>query len=397
MSFQRYQEAIEWLFSRRYSSKQRPSLENMKMACHELGNPQEHLRCIHVAGTNGKGSVCAKIARGFELSGVRVGLYTSPHLYSFCERIQISHENISEEAVVEGLSYITGRCSSIEKFSFFELTTLLSFWGFQKNHVEMAVIETGLGGRYDATNVCIPDMCVITSISLDHTELLGDTCEAIAREKAGIIKPKVPVVVGPRVPLEPIFQEAQESQVFVVRGTWADYDEENSQVAAMALGQMGVPQHIINEAILCRPLCRFQSVPIGGGADAPAAIIMDVAHNPDGIRRLLMKVKRSYPHVGLCVLLSISREKDVEAMVSNFQDEHTVVFCTQTASSRSVSAIELTGVAQKIGITARSVQDPGEAVEKALQYASKHGMVLLVTGTFFLMEQVRTRLPISTL
>ncbi|MEI6241855.1 MAG: Mur ligase family protein, partial [Chlamydiota bacterium] len=175
-------------------SKKIPSLDEMKRGLEFVGHPEKAFESIHVAGTNGKGSVCTKVAKALSLEGYRVGLYISPHISSYRERISINGLMISEEEVVKYLERIFQ--IPIE-FSFFEISTLLAFMYFADQLVEFAVLETGLGGRYDATNVVDPIVSVITSIGWDHMHILGDTLEAIACEKGGIIKREVPLVLGP--------------------------------------------------------------------------------------------------------------------------------------------------------------------------------------------------------
>ena len=181
----RYHELTDLLFSLRGSSDSAPPIH----LAQAIGNPQNDFPSIHIAGTNGKGSVASKIAESLTLAGYRVGLFTSPHLFTYRERIQINGELISEEEVVEGLE----KLFKIAKTpSFFEMTTLLAFDYFSKMEVDIAIVEAGLGGRLDATNIVRPILSIITSIDFDHTEILGETLDEIATEKAGIIKKDVP-------------------------------------------------------------------------------------------------------------------------------------------------------------------------------------------------------------
>jgi dihydrofolate synthase / folylpolyglutamate synthase len=431
---QQYTEVVQWLFSKNRSSGIQLGLERMKEACRNLGNPERSFRSIHIAGTNGKGSVCTKIAKAYELCGYATGLYTSPHISSFTERIQANGERITEDEVVEGIATIRKHCS--DTLTFFEITTLLAFLWFQKKQVQMAVLETGLGGRLDATNVCSPELCVITSISFDHMNYLGNTIEAIAAEKAGIIKYKTPVVIGPRVPLDIVFREAEkcEAPLFQVKGEWADYDSENSAVAMKALSLLGMPSRVIEEAVRYRPECRFQEVPRGliekKYGKSPQAVILDVAHNPDGIQRLLMKAKNSFPNSSLCILLAVSRDKDVREMIDLLRHEASIIICTEAASPRAMPAKMLADMVQaaseeeergngNLCSEDQPIQSPGlkppllsasrgcldskrpqvfeaaqpeEALLLALDCACSHQVPLLVTGTFFFMSSIRCSL-----
>lgn len=188
------------------SSAYKEGLENIEAITAIIGNPEKRLKCIHVAGTNGKGSVTHLLSSFYQEMGLKVGLYTSPHLVDFRERIKVNGEMMPEEAVVEFFEHYNNDFQQLEP-SFFEMTTAMAFYYFAQQKVDIAIIEVGLGGRLDATNVILPEMCVITNISFDHTQLLGDTLEKIAGEKAGIIKPHVPVVVGKRQPeTMPVFE-----------------------------------------------------------------------------------------------------------------------------------------------------------------------------------------------
>ena len=196
-----YQTFINRLFAINLHGGMKLGLKNMETLNAMLGTPTQHFKCIHVAGTNGKGSVVYKIAKSLEKEGLRVGLYTSPHISSFRERIQINGQLIDESSVVAGLSRIFEEIDKSKiPATFFEITTALALKYFADQKVDYVVLETGLGGRLDATNIVTPVLSIITSISLEHTEYLGSTLEAIAKEKGGIIKPYVPIFIGPRVP-----------------------------------------------------------------------------------------------------------------------------------------------------------------------------------------------------
>lgn len=196
-----YKDTIDWLFTQVPMFQQvgaaayKPGLERVTALSRAFGSPHEGLRCIHVAGTNGKGSTASTIAAVLQSAGLRTGLFTSPHLVDFRERIRVDGRMISEEEVVGFIARYRSMNLPVEP-SFFELTTVMAFEHFRRCGVDVAVVEAGLGGRLDSTNIIAPDLCVITNISLDHTALLGYTPEAIAGEKAGIIKPGVPVVIG---------------------------------------------------------------------------------------------------------------------------------------------------------------------------------------------------------
>jgi dihydrofolate synthase/folylpolyglutamate synthase len=392
-----YHDTIAWLESRHRSTGQR-SLAAMREACERLGYPERTLRCVHVAGTNGKGSVCTKIAKGFELAGTKVGLFTSPHIFSFCERIQVQGIPISQEGVVDGVAAIRRRCS--DDLSFFEITTLLAFEWFRQHGVQMAVFETGLGGRLDATNVCHPSLCIITSINFDHVIELGNTIEQITAEKAGIIKRAVPLLLGPRVSLQAVMKSApftllqqhgETPIIHQVTGTWADFDEENSALAAKAMALLDLPLHCIEKAVLVRPPCRFQQFLVPEQGDS-VPVVLDVAHNPDGIQRLLMKTRATFPNSLVCFLMAVCRNKDIASMARLIKETAAIVICTQSSSWRAMAAEELAAHIRNTGVEAIAAVEPSTAFRLAMGQAKARKIPLVITGTFFLMESVHNLL-----
>src|SRR3982751_1544469 len=196
-----YQQTTDYLFTRlpMYSrigaAAYKADLDNTIRLCNELNNPQNSFKSVHIAGTNGKGSVSHMLAAIFQTAGYKTGLYTSPHLKDFRERIRVNGEMIREQFVVDFTERIQPLVDEIEP-SFFEITVAMAFDYFRQEQVDIAIIETGLGGRLDSTNIITPEISVITNIGWDHMAILGDTLEKIAAEKAGIIKKKVPVVIG---------------------------------------------------------------------------------------------------------------------------------------------------------------------------------------------------------
>jgi dihydrofolate synthase/folylpolyglutamate synthase len=380
----------------------------MMKALSKLQSPHLHLRAIHVAGTNGKGSTCTKIAKAFEVDGFRVGLYTSPHIDSYTERIQINSTLISEPDFLRHLLHVYKECG--EDFSFFEIMTLIAFLYFRENSVDIAVMETGIGGRKDATNLCHPVLSIITSISLDHTELLGDTIEAIAREKAGIIKPGVQVVIGPHVPFHIIQEYAQffKAPLCRVQGDFSDFDDENSQIALKALSFFPVSEESVRAAISVRPMCRFERISniypfhlknwildgaktnsSSGMGIAPVEVILDVAHNPEGISRLMRQVSKVFSGCRCVVLLGVCKDKLYENMLKMLP-EGVILICTQASSERALSAIALSEAAKKVGTYEIYVEKELEkAVSQALGIASRLQVPLIVTGTFYMMGTVK--------
>ncbi|MGE0197725.1 MAG: folylpolyglutamate synthase/dihydrofolate synthase family protein [Simkaniaceae bacterium] len=284
-----YEQWLEHLFSLNRASDLKSDLSGPLKLAEALGNPQNDFPSIHVGGTNGKGSVATKLAECLHLAGYRVGLFTSPHLFTYRERIQINGEMISEEEVVQGLEKLFQLSESPK---FFEITTLLAFDYFAKEEVDVAVIEVGLGGRLDATNIIRPLLSIITSIDYDHQSILGETLEEIAREKAGIIKKGVPVVVGKKAALKPILEKGE--KVYLA-------GESNISIAREALKH--IPFDSDEAGLRKSPPCRYER---------RGDILFDVAHNPAGFTYLFEKIKRDFPGKKIHVLLGMSKDKQVE-------------------------------------------------------------------------------------
>ena len=327
-------------------------LENMQRLCAAFDHPHQKLRTVHVAGTNGKGSVAGKIAKGFELSGKKTGLYTSPHLSSFRERIQIQGCLIPEKAVERLLPQIFEKTVQNNiSATFFEITTLLAFLYFLSENVDVAILETGLGGRLDATNVVMPDISVITSISLDHTQFLGNSIEEIAKEKGGIIKSHVPVVIGPRVPMDIIAPLAARSHspCYQAQGIYdADFDLENQAVAQMAMQQLGLPQKHIQKALGVRPPCRREVC----HAPGQRTVVLDVAHNPDGLHKLFAWIQMQYPKKDVHAVCGLSKGKDLAKSAVVLKTYASTIYVTEAINGRGIPAEELQAFFQKEGFPA---------------------------------------------
>jgi dihydrofolate synthase/folylpolyglutamate synthase len=290
-----------------------------------LDNPQQKFRSLHVAGTNGKGSTCAMIASILKEAGLRVGLYTSPHLFSYRERIKINGRDISQKDFDQGLKLIRDRAKKLKvKPTVFEALTALSFWCFAKEKVDYAVVEVGMGGRLDATNIITPESSVITNIELEHTAILGKTLSMIAREKAAIIKPGVPAVTAENkpVPLRVMKKAAQKNGSLLValegRGPnfcinlIGTHQRLNAACALVAIRLAGIK---VGRKAIARGLkkvvwpARFQIV-----TRKPLTIV-DGAHNPAGIMVLKATLRRKFPGKKFVFLLGVQQDKDVAEMV----------------------------------------------------------------------------------
>ena len=240
-----YEELVTWLFS--FPGRRATTFDAMQRLDEKLGQPHTHFKSIHVGGTNGKGSVAMKIAKSLEAEGLKVGLYTSPHIADFRERILVNGEMIEKGAVARLLKTLFFLIE--DTHSFFDLLTAMAFLYFKEKKVDWAVIEVGLGGRLDATNIIRPEAVAITSIGLDHVHILGNTLEAIAKEKGAIAKPGVPFIVGPSA--APFYPHA------LAVGRAPFYDLENQLVARAVLEKLGFSDRAIVQGLNARPACPF--------------------------------------------------------------------------------------------------------------------------------------------
>jgi dihydrofolate synthase/folylpolyglutamate synthase len=326
-----YAQALAYLFPR--TTQIKFGLDTTRALLAALGNPQDRFPTIHVAGTNGKGSVSTLMAAALQQAGLRVGLYTSPHLRSFRERIRVDGTPISEAAVAAWTEQLRPTIEH-ENATFFETTTAIAFAHFAAREVDIAVIEVGLGGRLDSTNVITPLVSVVTHIALDHQKYLGDTVAEIAREKAGIAKPGVPFVIGEADDVLAVMltneavraieqQRSQSAQgAVVVRVPSSDgwsgalrligpHQRRNAAVAAAALAQLPDPLRPSQAAIATA----FSTATVPGRFDRRGPWLFDVAHNPDSMRALARTLQEAKLPRPLHALVSILGDKDWAEML----------------------------------------------------------------------------------
>jgi dihydrofolate synthase / folylpolyglutamate synthase len=341
-----------------------------------IGSPHRNFSSIHVAGTNGKGSVALKIATALEAAGFRVGLFTSPHIEDVCERIQVNGVWIPKSFMERHLPELCSFCDRAQLDpSFFHLLTALSFLYFSEQKVDYAVMEVGLGGRLDATNVIHPCLSVLTSIAEDHQEILGKTLNAIAQEKAGIIKQGVPVVIGPRARLEPILSAARGREILVPEVS-GFYDRENSAIARAALERLKVPLEAIERGLVVRPPCRFAVV------DPTLPLILDVAHNVDGFQRLYEALEEFYPKTRFHVLFAMGKEKNAEECARALLPKASRISCFSNGHERLHSAEALTGLLRNHQIDAAPV-----TLDEVLPGREP----LVCCGSFFIMGDIQKK------
>jgi dihydrofolate synthase / folylpolyglutamate synthase len=380
-----YEESLAWL----YSTQQfgiKLGLENIRSLLTALGDPQEKVSFVHVAGTNGKGSVCAMLDSMLRASGRRTGLYTSPHLVDFRERIRVAGEKIPPESVARGLAILRNLSAGwTHSPTFFELATALALQHFAKSRCELVVLETGMGGRLDATNAVRPLVSVITPVALDHVRWLGETLADIACEKAGIIKPGVPVVSARQEPeaaavIARYAADSASSLTFIEEplkhwevGLRGLHQKENAAVAVAALRTAGVA--ISDEAAargladLCWP-GRFQVI--------LERIVLDGCHNPHAAVRLLANWKDAYGAQKATIIFGALADKDYSAMLEILKPISREVFFVPVRSERSAAPEALAAacmVRHRIFPSARNAleQSPGKT---------------LVTGSLFLVGEV---------
>lgn len=412
------------MFSRIGSAAYKKDLDNIKFICNELGNPQDRIKAIHVAGTNGKGSVSHMLAAIFQQAGYKTGLYTSPHLYDFRERIKISGEKISEDYVVKFTNRIKPVIEKIQP-SFFEITVAMAFEYFVDNSVDIAIIEVGLGGRLDSTNIIHPLLSVITNIGWDHMNLLGNSLEEIAFEKAGIIKQHIPVVIGEKnSKTEPVFREIasrNESAIFFAEEnfTLKHYQlikdrlkvtlSERGKLHHFNLDLSGIYQ-IKNLMTVLQATAELRNWEINDSTIQTALsnvrkltgfqgrwdiihykplVVLDVAHNSDGIEQMLNHV-RNIKYNNLHIVFGTVKDKEINIMFSLLPKEATYYF-TEAQIPRALPAKELQARAKEYLLNGNSYNEVNIALNEALNNALENDMIL-ICGSIFLVAEVNRSL-----
>lgn len=414
------------MFSRIGAAAYKRDLFNTLALCEALEQPQQRIRTIHVAGTNGKGSVSHMLASILQTAGYKTGLYTSPHLYDFRERIKIDGKMIGQQQIIDLVQRLQPMIEKIEP-SFFEVTVAMAFEHFAQEKVDIAVIETGLGGRLDSTNVITPVLSVITNIDWDHMQLLGDSLEKIAAEKAGIIKPNVPVVIGEFVDNTlPVFMQKaqQEKAPLHLASTTAKLQQhewkndtlqvtvarEKNSIASYVLDLPGIYQTknclTVLEAIAqLRSLgwsIDEQSVATGlrstrrltglGGrwqkiGEHPTLII-DVAHNEAGIRQVLEQLRQT-PHRQLHLVMGVVNDKSIGTMLS-LLPKSALYYFTKAQLPRALPEKELQEQALNAGLNGDAYSTVHQALAAAKAAADSQDLIL-ICGSIFLVAEVNLR------
>lgn len=412
-----YPEAITYLYNARPpfhqvgASAYKPGLETTLRLMAHVGNPHLQLQAIHVAGTNGKGSTSHLIAAALQASGRKVGLFTSPHLVSLTERIRINGVPIPEEVVA---AFITEHKDFLDALqpSFFETMTALGFWYFVQQKVDIAVVEVGLGGRLDSTNVLTPILSVITNIGLDHTEFLGNTLTQIAREKAGIIKPGVPVVIGESHPqtMNVFLAKAQEcgSEIYFadqceylrrtrlktapeceLKGNYQEHNLQTAFVALRALTNYQLPITNKNIADGFSHVCTMTG--LRGRWEVlqeQPLVICDTGHNSHGIQYVARQLKDLQTNQ-VWLVFGMVNDKDTEVVMRLLPagERYHYIF-TRPNTSRARDAQEMLRLWGKEGI---AIEDPQEALNYALDHAAPEDAIFIGGSNYLVGEALSTR------
>ena len=398
-----YSQTLAWLlkrlpmYQRVGSSAMRLGLDQMNRLCAALGNPHHSFKCIHIAGTNGKGSTAHMLASVLQSAGYTVGLYTSPHLKDFRERIKINGQPIDKDIVVD---FVNENLETLEagNYSFFEVTVGMAFSSFAQAQVDIAIIEVGLGGRLDATNIITPILSIITHISKDHQQFLGNTIEAIAAEKAGIIKENVPVVLGHNKDSvrNVILDKAKtlSSTVFFANQTetyatdlLGDYQKENLATAYMAI--QALTEFDVNENHVRQGL---QAVAKNTGlqgrwqiiADLPT-VIADVAHNEAGIA-VVMNQLQSMTYDQLHIVFGMVEDKDFKQIQQYLPKDANYYFCSPKVV-RAKAVDQLFAEANCFGYNGKPCTSASDALNAAKTMASPSD-IILVCGSLFVVAEV---------
>jgi len=398
-----YKEILDWMFvqlpmyQNDGSTAFKKDLTNILALSKELGFPEQKFKSIHVAGTNGKGSTSHMMASILQEAGYKVGLYTSPHLKNFTERIRINGVEISEEKVTE---FINGNKDFLEqqKMSFFEMTVGLAFDYFASEKVDMAIIEVGLGGRLDSTNNITPEVAVITNIGLDHTQFLGETLPEIASEKAGIIKKNIPVVIGEeQAAVKSVFiaKAAKESAPIYfasdasgnyISDLLGDYQIQNSKTAVAAIkilkgyqvSKENIKNGLLNVVKNTNLKGRWQVL------QEHPKVICDTAHNKEGLAIVLNQLKKQ-PFKKLHIVLGVVADKKLETILPLFPSSADYYFC-KPAISRGLSEVVLEANAKKFNLVGKKYSSVKLALKTALLNANQQDIIYVGGSTFVVAE-----------
>jgi dihydrofolate synthase/folylpolyglutamate synthase len=424
-----YQESLDFLYARLPmfhrigAAALKYDLSNTIKLLDALGNPQNEFKCIHIAGTNGKGTSAHSLSAILSTAGHRTGLFTSPHLKSFTERSRIDGLPMSEEFVA---AFVSENQSIIEQISpsFFEVTFAMAMLHFRENKIDVAVVETGLGGRLDSTNIINPIVCLITSIGWDHADLLGDSLEKIATEKAGIIKANTPVVIGANQPdLLEVFQSKAKSvnaSLFEARDYFISEISINTDFALVDVNFEG--ESLLEDLMLDVTAVYYQkNIPgilkvidvlndlgfeiskehIRAGLKAVKSmsglkgrwqtlglkpqIIADISHNLPGLIELFKQMDR-WTGNQIHIIFGVVKDKAIDQILDLLKKQPAQFYFTQSSVPRSLSSVDLKQLALETGVTGESYENVNDAIEDAKKQAQPDDLILICGSTFVVAE-----------
>ena len=419
-----YQETLSYLFGlQKFGIKF--GLSNISRLLELVGNPHKTLKTVHIAGTNGKGSTAATIASIMKEAGYKVGLYTSPHLIDFTERIKINGKEIEEGEVVRLTEYIRSKVQDsefkdeLERITFFEFTTAMALIYFKEKEVDMAVMETGMGGRLDATNVIRPLVSVITNISVEHKEYLGDTIEAVASEKAGIIKDGVPILTGVDQPaafqvIERICNEKRaplyrlgrdfsfhrkgfnnfsynginESFDLLTLNLRGGHQFQNASLAVAAVEMLKNKGFLIPLEALIDGLGKVSWPGRLETISQSPMIILDGAHNPAGAEMLSRAIKEELEFNRLYLVLGIMADKEVEGIISPLAPLAHEVILSRPQYERASRPSDLLPLAIRYNMNSRAFEHLREAIDYARSKAGSEDLII-ISGSLFTVGEAR--------
>ncbi len=424
-----YAETLDYIFhklpmySRIGSAAYKEDLTNVRQLCGVLNDPQNNFPSIHVAGTNGKGSVSHMLASIFQTAGYNTGLYTSPHLYDFRERIRLNGAMIPEAFVTEFVEKMKAVIEEIEP-SFFEITVAMAFQYFAQQRVDIAIVEVGLGGRLDSTNIIHPHLSIITNIGFDHMAILGDSLPKIAAEKAGIIKPNVPVVVGETKPeTRPVFEQVAAEKKAPLR--WAEtflrpvehrlkdaslqvvfetkngvkqtvstdlagvYQIQNLRTVLTAVDELRQLGWKLEEQLVSLALQQVKkNTGLGGRWEEIAqqpTIVLEVAHNEDGLRRMTEHLSQlSFGRLHL--VIGFVKDKAIDKILTLLPAGAACYF-TQANIPRALPATALRSQAEAVGLTGNAFENVNDALNAAKTKAAGNDLII-ICGSIFLVAEV---------
>ena len=399
-----YKETLKWMFSklpmyqRQGAAAYRSGLDSIKLLDLYLGHPHKNFKSIHIAGTNGKGSTSHMIASIMQTAGYKTGLYTSPHLLDFKERIKVNGVKISKEEV---MIFINSNKSYFEKqkFTFFEMSVALAFWYFNKVKVDYAIIEVGLGGRLDATNIITPVLSIITNIGLDHTQFLGKTHQEIALEKAGIIKNGVPIIIGEKdIKTENIFKDVSrksKAPLYFAKKTAKNftsdlkgfYQAKNIKTVITALNQL--PDFNLNNSVIKKGLSRVvENTGLKGRwqvlQNSPK-VILDVGHNKEALR-LIAKQINEISYNKLYLVMGFIKEREADYLLSLFPKEANFYLSTPNIE-RAMPLTILKSLLKPLNLKINYFKSIPLAYQTAILNSDKDDLII-VTGSTFVVADI---------